>query len=325
MPEPLLKINGLSVAFSDRVGLHEVVSAVSLEVNRGEVLALVGESGSGKTVTALSCTRLLPSPPAHITEGSVIYRGQDLLQLPERELQNLRGGRIAYVFQEPSTALNPVFTAGYQIAEALRRHGIPGDERENIFSLLDSVGIRDCGRVSASYPHQLSGGQQQRVMLAIALACNPELLIADEPTTALDVTVQAQILKLLMSIQHDRGLTILLITHNLGIAANIADRIAVMYAGQVVECGPARQVVDAPAHPYTRALLQAVPRLKNGAQLLEGIPGTIPAGVAWPQGCRFHPRCSLMRDTCAIQSPPVAAVPGERISRCHFWSEVHTS
>jgi len=324
MHDPLLDIQDLRVAFHAGSKTWEAVSGVNLSINRGEVVALVGESGSGKTVTALTVTRLLPSPPVAYVRGRVLFDGQDTVTMSETDLRKLRGRRIAYVFQEPATALNPVFTNGFQIAEALKLHGINTSVSRKISELLESVGIPDPQRVARAYPHQISGGQQQRVMLAIALACEPDLLIADEPTTALDVTVQAQILDLLKTLQAARGMAVLLITHNLAIAAQLAQRVIVMYAGQNVESGSAIDILRSPRHPYTRALLHAVPRLRGQGQKLDGIPGQIPSGLAWPSGCRFHPRCSMSREKCSREPPISATVSDRQSSRCWFWPEVRS-
>jgi len=320
MPEPLLKIDSLNVGFRTAHGFVDAVSGVDLSLMPGETVALVGESGSGKTVTALSIAKLISGDAGATISGKIFFNGEDLLAMPEDRLQDFRGRRISYVFQEPATALNPVFTVQYQIDESLRLHRAKGHD---VKSLLLSVGIRDPERVARSYPHQLSGGQQQRIMLAMALACDPDLLIADEPTTALDVTVQAQILELLQRIKQERGLTLLLITHNLAIASRMADRICVMYAGQQVESGPTRDLLSRPAHPYTRALLEAVPRLRGGTSELRGIPGQISSGLhGHGEGCRFHTRCPLARPKCASSNPALAAVAQDRQSRCFFWPEV---
>ncbi|HMP89077.1 MAG TPA: ABC transporter ATP-binding protein [Kiritimatiellia bacterium] len=328
MPDSLLEIESLRVVFkSGRDGV-EAVSNVSLSVKSGEAVALVGESGSGKSVTALSIARLLPLDSIKTLDGSIRFEGQELLSQPDVCLRKIRGSRIAYVFQEPGAALNPVFTIGYQITEALKLHDRgAGNRRQKVSELLVSVGIADTARVSAAYPHQLSGGQQQRVMLAIALACEPALLIADEPTTALDVTVQSQILSLLKKIQKERGMSVILITHNLAIASGFARRMAVMYAGQIVETGTSEDLIKTPRHPYTRALLHAVPRLKGGARL-EGIPGQVPSSGQWAAGCRFHDRCAMARDNCRVQTPELVRVDGTEgtsFSRCLFWREVSGS
>lgn len=323
MSDVLLKIENLSVAF----GPVTAVTDVNLVLHHGEFVALVGESGSGKTVTALMVARLLGSPPVTRATGRILFRGEDVMAMPEDTLRSLRGSRIAYVFQEPATALNPVFTAGEQIGEALALHGkARGGRKDKIISLLEDVGIREPARVAGAYPHQLSGGQQQRVMLAMALACEPDLLIADEPTTALDVTVQAQILELLKRLQARHGMAVLFITHNLAIAAAMADRIAVMYAGQMVESGPARALVKTPRHPYTKALLEAVPKLEGVRGELHGIPGQIPSASSWPAGCRFHPRCPMVRDRCRSEAPEFVPVDDYgHGSRCFFAREMVAS
>jgi len=322
MSEPLIEIDKLCVAFRAGMQATEVVSSVSLTIEKGEVVSLVGESGSGKTVTALSIGKLLPAPSIAYMKGRILFDGRDLLAIPESDLRKIRGSRLAYVFQEPGTALNPVFTIGYQIMESLRLHDKAGGHQKQIVSLLESVGIDEANRVMASYPHQLSGGQQQRVMLAIALACKPDLLIADEPTTALDVTVQAQILDLLKAIQKERGMAVLLITHNLAIAASMAKRMYVMYAGQIVETGNSRELIQSPRHPYTRALLNAVPRLHGQNPTLDGIPGSIPSGGNWPAGCRFHPRCPMVKEPCKHGELMIDHVSETQSSRCLYWREL---
>lgn len=321
-PERLLEIDSLRIAFHAGDQPREAVSGASLAVHAGEVVALVGESGSGKTLTSLAVTGLLPRHAIAYVEGRILFKGCDMMNISESELRRMRGSRIAYVFQEAATALNPVLTAGYQITEALRMHMGGGRYGSRVEELLRLVGLEDAARIASSYPHQLSGGQQQRVMMAIALACDPDLLIADEPTTALDVTVQAQILDLLKKIQKERGMAVLLITHNLAIAGEMADRMYVMYAGQIVENGGAREMIRNPCHPYTRALLRAVPRLRGTAGQLEGIPGMIPSEGLWPTGCRFHPRCSMSRVKCNLEIPIMQKVSGARSSRCMYWREM---
>ena len=314
--DALLEIRDLTICFR---GGNEAVSAVCLEIKRGEVLALVGESGSGKTLTALSIGRLLPVHAIDHFRGAIHFAGEDLMAAPEDRLREIRGARIAYIFQEPGTALNPVFTAGYQIAEAIKLHRREEQHvTARVLQLLTDVGMRDPQRVADAYPHQLSGGQQQRVMIAMALACEPDLLIADEPTTALDVTVQAQILDLLKSLQQSHHMALMIITHNLAIAARMADRIAVMYAGQIVEAGPSGDVMKQPRHPYTRALLAAVPRLHGEKRVLSGIPGQIPSGTAWPSGCRFHPRCAIARDRCRNEKPDMYDAATNHKARCFY-------
>jgi oligopeptide/dipeptide ABC transporter ATP-binding protein len=318
MPDPLLQLSGVKVTFSSDLGQVCAADQVSFTVERGEVVALVGESGSGKSATALAVGGLLPEHAR--VEGSIRLGADELVGRTVSGWRGIRGRRIAYVFQEPATALNPVFTAGYQIAEALKAAGRRDRLEERISTLLQGVGLVDAARIAASYPHQLSGGQQQRVVMAMALAGEPELLIADEPTTALDVTVQAQILDLLAALQQSRGMAVLLITHNLAIAARLARRMVVMYAGQVVEEGPAKEMVRAPRHPYTRALLRAVPSLRGArdASALAGIPGQIPSPFALPAGCRFHPRCGQCVDRCRGQVPALIETGMGWRSRCLF-------
>ena len=292
------------------------VDGVSLEIGRGETVALVGESGCGKSVTALALARLAPSPPAVIAGGSIRFEGQDVLAMSDADLRRLRGARIAYVFQEPGASLNPVFRVGWQIAEALRLHRQGTSDGEEVIRLLGLVGMSDPERARRAYPHELSGGMQQRVMIAMALACRPALLVADEPTTALDVTIQAQIMNLLVSLQNELGMAMLLITHNLGLAAGAAGRVYVMYAGRIVETGPTRQVLLNPRHPYTRGLLAAVPSLEGTAAGLKGIPGTVPAANRLPPGCRFHPRCQQCRDICREREPELVATGAGQSARC---------
>ncbi len=311
----LLEIQDLQLDF----GPVRVVDGVSLNVEAGRTLALVGESGCGKSVTALSVTRLLPSPPVRYAGGSIRVAGREVLALREAELRNLRGGVVGYVFQDPGASLNPVQRIGTQIIESLRLHRPEKAREAEAVRLLKLVGIPAPDSRVRDYPHQLSGGMQQRAMIALALAGEPQLLIADEPTTALDVTIQAQIMDLLRELQRQLGMAILLITHNLGLVGDLADRVAVMYAGQIVETGPARDVLRAPQHPYTRALLNSVPELGRRRERLVTIPGQVPSPGQWPAGCRFAPRCPVARPGCA-QTPaellPLAAGPGE--VRCPF-------
>ena len=258
----LLEVQNLRITFATEEGAVKAVDDVSFSINNGEIVALVGESGSGKSVTALSLARLVPVPPARFEGGRMFFEGSDLLAMPREQLRQLRGGKIAYIFQEPSTSLNPVFRVRNQIAEAIHLHRSEvTDVKAEILRLLDLVGIRDPGRVMEAYPHQLSGGMQQRVMIAMAVACHPALLVADEPTTALDVTIQAQILELLRDLRQKLGMAILLITHNFAVVSNLADRVLVMYRGKIVEQGLAKEVLQNPQHPYTKALIACIPRL----------------------------------------------------------------
>jgi oligopeptide/dipeptide ABC transporter ATP-binding protein len=297
------------------------VDGVSLAISGGETAALVGESGCGKSATALALTKLLPQPPAFYAGGDILFRGRNVLAMAEAELRELRGKEIAYVFQEPAGSLNPVVRVDRQIAEALRLHRPEADACAEVLRLLDLVGIADAERKMKSYPHQLSGGQQQRVMIAMALAGRPKLLIADEPTTALDVTIQAQILELLASLQREFGMAILLITHNLGLVAHLARTLYVMYAGRIVESGPAAEVLRDPKHPYTRALMDAVPRLKWGGERLMGIEGMVPSLANLPSGCKFHPRCPKCRQLCREAEPAWEHISSSRGVRCHYWKD----
>ncbi len=316
MKAPLLEVEDLRVYFATGGAPARAVDGVSLALGRGEAVALVGESGCGKSVTALALARLAPSPPAVIAGGSIRFEDRDVLAMTDADLRELRGARIAYVFQEPGAALNPVVRVGRQVAEALRLHRPETAVGEEVVNLLRLVGLPDPERVRRAYPHELSGGMQQRAMIAMALACRPALLVADEPTTALDVTIQAQIMELLARLQQELGMALLLITHNLGLAAGFAGRIYVMYAGRIVETGPTGQVLTKPRHPYTRALLEAVPSLAGAPAGLRGIPGSVPAPDRMPAGCRFHPRCPQCRDLCRAREPELAEAGPGHAARC---------
>jgi oligopeptide/dipeptide ABC transporter ATP-binding protein len=318
---PLLTISELRVHFRTGAGLVRAVDGVSYEVRHGETLAVVGESGCGKSVTALSILRLLPSPPAELAGGSIRFNGRDLARLSLEELRALRGNRIAMIFQEPMTSLNPVFTIGDQIMESLTLHFGYGPEqaRREAAELLDLVGIPAPEARLDEYPHQLSGGMRQRVMIAIALACRPELLIADEPTTALDVTVQAQILELLRELQERLGMSVLLITHDLGVVAETAHRVVVMYAGRVVERARVRDLFATPRHPYTVGLFHSLPRVDQEDSELEPIEGSVPDALHPPPGCRFHPRCPFAMPICREQDPALNPRKApEHASACHY-------
>ena len=318
---PLLDVDDLTTYFFTRDGVVRAVDGVSFKVERGEVLAIVGESGCGKSVTSLSIMRLIASPPGRYVKGRVLFEGRDLLQLPEPEMRKIRGDAISMIFQEPMTSLNPVLTIGRQIAEALVLHR--GSSREQAaqrtVELLRLVRIPEAERRATQYPHELSGGMRQRVMIAMALACEPRLLIADEPTTALDVTIQAQILDLMLQLQRDTGMGMLFVTHNLGVVAEIAHRVAVMYAGRLVEDGPVREVFRNPRHPYTVGLLNSMPklgdatRMKKAGETLNAIPGMVPSLRNLPSGCSFAPRCSYATARCREDSPPL-----EEKARGHF-------
>ena len=317
---PLLEISDLHVSFAgDETRVTTAVQGVGLEIERGRTLGLVGESGSGKSVTALSIMRLLPKETAQI-QGRVTFDGRELLSLSERAMQDLRGNRMAMIFQEPMTSLNPSYTVGDQIGETLQRHrGMNRSEaRRHVITLLERVRIPSAAARVDEYPHKLSGGMRQRVMIAMALACEPVLLIADEPTTALDVTIQAQILDLLRTLQTESGTAILLITHDLGVVAEMADDVAVMYAGEIVERGPVADVLAAPEHPYTVGLLGSIPRLEVQRRRLSTIKGMVPNLTATFIGCRFAPRCPFAEDRCRSETQALRDVsPGRRrLSRC---------
>ena len=308
---PLLQVEGLRTWFDSDRGPIRAVDGVDFELEEGQTLGLVGESGSGKSVTALSVMRLVDET-GHIADSSrVLFDGRDLTRLSEREMESIRGNDLSMIFQEPMTSLNPVFTVADQIAEALRSHkGLGAKEaRTRAVQLLDVVGIPEAARRAKDYPHQMSGGMRQRVMIAIALACNPKLLIADEPTTALDVTIQAQILELMSDLREQFGMSILLITHDLGVVAEMCDHVAVMYGGRVVERGPVEEVFTSPQHPYTEALLQSIPLLgMTQSEPLRVIRGTVPSPLDWPRGCRFQPRCEYAFERCVEEHPPLFPV-----------------
>jgi oligopeptide/dipeptide ABC transporter ATP-binding protein len=317
-PMPLLKIHQLAIEFRDGDRVLRAVDGVSLSLEAGKTLCLVGESGCGKSLTALSIARLVPTPPARYAGGQILLEGRDVLAMSARELREIRGGVVSYVFQEPAASLNPVFRIGAQIKEMLKLHRPTAATDAEVTRLLKLVGIPAPESGARDYPHQLSGGMQQRVMIAMALASEPKLLVADEPTTALDVTIQAQILELLRDLQQRLGMAILLITHNLGIVGDMADRVAVMYAGQIVEEAPARELLSRPLHPYTRALLQSVPKLGADTQRLTAIPGTVPRLGDFPPGCRFAPRCAMAKPGCEVAVPELVEVEAMRIVRCPF-------
>jgi oligopeptide/dipeptide ABC transporter ATP-binding protein len=315
----LLEIRNLQLEFGSGPGAARAVDGLSLSLESGRTLCLVGESGSGKSVTALSIARLVPTPPARYAGGEILLEGRDVLKMSARQLRDIRGRVVSYIFQEPGASLNPVFRVGSQIKETLQYHRPGAATDAEVVRLLQLVGIPAPESRRKNYPHELSGGMQQRVMIAMALASHPKLLVADEPTTALDVTIQAQIIELLRDLRRQLGMAILLITHNLGIVGDLADEVAVMYAGQVVEHGPAREVLKQPLHPYTRALIQSVPEPGAALERLTAIPGTVPSPGAFPAGCRFHPRCPKAQPACLSQAPELAvAAPGRKV-RCPLW------
>ncbi|MCU4750862.1 ABC transporter ATP-binding protein [Halobacteria archaeon AArc-curdl1] len=312
----LLSVSDLCTYFQTDEGVVKAVDGVSFDVQSGETVAIVGESGSGKTVTSESITRLFKSPPGFIPEGSIEFDGEEVNDMTVEELRTLRGGRVSHIFQNPQGALNPVYTIGWQLREAIELHQevTKKEANEKAIELLTQVGIPEASARLGDYPHQLSGGMKQRVMIAIALACEPDLLIADEPTTALDVTIQAQILKLLKSLQEERDMAILFITHDLGVVAEVADRVVVMYAGKVMERGPVMEIFETPSHPYTRALLECLPSKGN----LGGIPGSLPSPIDPPDGCRFASRCVFAQDECleGPQPPAYEAGTADHVVSC---------
>ena len=325
----LLQVANLRTWFDTDSGTARAVDGVSFELRKGETLGIVGESGCGKTVTSLSIMGLVPDPPGRIVEGSSIrLDGRELVGMPHGELRRLRGNEMAMIFQEPMTSLNPVYTVGDQIREALRQHrGLGRAEARRVgVDLLREVGISDPDQRFDEYPHQLSGGMRQRVMIAMALSCEPDLLIADEPTTALDVTIQAQILELLAAAQRAKGMALLLITHDLGVVAEVCDRVLVMYAGQVVETGTVRRIFETPRHPYTQGLLDSLPGRAAGRRRLRPIEGTVPSATEWPAGCRFRDRCPHAWERCAASPPPLIGIEGAGSgahSRCWLEEEPH--
>ncbi|MEM8590431.1 MAG: ABC transporter ATP-binding protein [Pseudomonadota bacterium] len=315
--EPLLKVDGLTVEFATLRHRLKVLEDVSLTVHPGEIVGLVGESGSGKSVTAMSVMGLLPDI-ARVAGGSIGFDGAELTGLSRKAMREMRGRDMAMIFQEPMTSLNPVHTVSFQIGEVLVEHfgATPAQAHAKAVELMAAVGIPDAARRALDYPHQLSGGMRQRVMIAMAVACQPKLLLADEPTTALDVTIQAQILDLMRSLRDQFNMAILMITHDLGVIAQMAERVVVMYAGQVVEEGTAAQIFDQPAHPYTRLLIRSIPSARHKSARLDAIPGSTPSAHAFPQGCRFHPRCPEAVDRCRTETQALHALPEGRSSRC---------
>jgi oligopeptide/dipeptide ABC transporter ATP-binding protein len=317
----LLEVKGLKTHFFSDEGVSPAVDGVDLRVHKGETLGIVGESGCGKSVTALSIMRLIPDPPGRITAGEILLEGQNLLELSADQMRRVRGNRISMIFQEPMTSLNPVYTIGNQIAEAIRLHQklSPGDALDRSLEMLKLVGIPAPERRVNEYPHQLSGGMRQRAMIAMALSCNPALLIADEPTTALDVTIQAQILDLMGDLKAELSTAIILITHDLGVIAESAARVVVMYAGKVVEEADVIRIFEAPLHPYTAGLLQSIPRIdqrKTKKERLVEIKGVVPTPSRLPSGCAFHPRCPEAMEICSREAPQLKAAADGHQVRC---------
>jgi len=324
MSDPLMDVEGLQVEFRTEEGVVKAVDGLSYGLRKGEILAVLGESGSGKTVHARAILRILDSPPAFVTGGEVSLDGTELFPLDEDEMVDIRGARIAMLFQDPHTALDPVYTVGGQMIELLRlRQGLSKREaKAEALDLLKRVGIPSAEERLKAYPHQLSGGIAQRVMVAMAVALDPDVLLADEPTSSLDVTVQAQVLELLKSLVADSDMSMVLITHNLAVAVAMADRIAVMYAGQLVEIGPAREVYAKPAHPYTAALLRSIPDINVREERLPAIKGAPPNLLHLPGGCPFNPRCEYATEICLREMPPLESIGDEHASACWHWEEV---
>ncbi len=324
MSIPILSLRGLRTTFATPLGSFSAIDGIDLDLFEGETLCLVGESGCGKSVTALSILRLLPEPPARIEAGEVRYRGTDLLRLPLEEMRHLRGNRIAMIFQEPMTSLNPVFTVGNQIEEVLQVHTEQSrsERRERVTELLELVGIPSPAERAGDYPHQLSGGMRQRVMIAMALSCDPKLLLADEPTTALDVTIQAQVLEVMARLSRELGTAVIVITHNLGVVARYADRVNVMYGGRIVEMGPATAIYHEPQHAYTLGLLESVPRLDVREGRLIPIEGSPPDLTNLPPGCSFAPRCRFATDQCRNERPELVEVAPDHRAACWHHDEV---
>ncbi len=318
----ILEVKGVSVSFNTEEGQARAVQNVSFNIKKGKTFALVGESGSGKSVTALSIMGLVPMPPGRILQGEIFFQGQDLLKYSDKKMRTIRGNKIAMIFQEPMTSLNPVYTVGYQIVEAIQQHQNIGTETawSKVVEMLGKVGIPDAEERVDQYPHEMSGGMRQRVMIAMAASCEPELLIADEPTTALDVTTQAQILNLLDDIQKQENMSILLITHDLGVVAERADEIGVMYASRIAEKASAEEIFTEPMHPYTRGLLKSLPKLGIKEKRLSTIPGTVPNPVEFPTGCKFHPRCPLGHNDlrCRSEEPELREVSENRYVACWY-------
>ncbi|MEW2290046.1 ABC transporter ATP-binding protein [Streptomyces sp. NPDC047841] len=319
----LLDVRDLHVEFHTRDGVAHAVNGVGYAVDAGQTLAVLGESGSGKSVTAQAVMGILDTPPGRITRGRILFQGRDLLTLKGEERRRIRGTGMAMIFQDALSALNPVMTVGDQLGEmfVVHRGASRKDARARAVELMERVRIPAAAQRVRDYPHQFSGGMRQRIMIAMALALEPALIIADEPTTALDVTVQAQVMDLLADLRREYRMGLILITHDLGVVADVADRIAVMYAGRIVESAPVHDLYKAPAHPYTRGLLDSIPRLGHKGRQLYAIKGLPPNLTHIPPGCSFHPRCPLARDVCRTEEPPLYEVSGERGSACHFWRE----
>lgn len=320
MSKKLLEVSDLKTHFFTDDGVVKAVDGVSFSIKEGETFGLVGESGCGKSVTALSIIRLIPDPPGKIVDGKVYLGGEDLVKKSEKEMQKVRGNKISMIFQEPMTSLDPVFTIGSELMEVIQLHQDLDKEeaRKKAIEMLKVVGIPEPEKRIEEYPHQLSGGMRQRAMIAMALSCNPQLLIADEPTTALDVTIQAQILRLMDKLKEDFSAAVLLITHDLGVIAETCENVAVMYAGEIVEYGSVEDIFENPLHPYTAGLNKAIPRLDTDTERLQIIEGNVPNLIDLPPGCKFHPRCPYAMDICAKEEPPLKKREGNHLSRCYL-------
>jgi oligopeptide/dipeptide ABC transporter ATP-binding protein len=320
LPEPLLQVENLRTYFKTPRGIVKAVDGVNFRVSKGETRAIVGESGCGKSMTALSLLQLVPEPAGYIESGKILFEGNDLLDLTWEQMRAVRGKDIAMIFQEPMTSLNPVYTIGYQLNEVMLMHGKGAAEATaRAIELLGRIGLKDPQQALRQYPHELSGGMRQRVMIAMALANRPKLLVADEPTTALDVTVQAQILALIRELQQETGMSVLLITHDLGIVAEVADQVSVMYAGQVVEDASTRDLFKDPRHPYTRGLFASLPARNRRGQDLATLEGTVPDAANWPKGCRFEERCEYRFEACKDIAPKEKPADSDRPVRCHLY------
>ncbi len=322
--EPILKIKDLKVYFDLDEGLVKAVDGVDLEMEKGTTLAIVGESGCGKSVTCMSILRLIPSPPGRIAGGEIYYKGKNLVEVTDREMEAIRGNDISMIFQEPMTSLNPVFSVGDQIKEAIMLHQKKGNDeaRELSIDILEKVGIPSPHIRIDDYPHQMSGGMKQRVMIAMALSCNPEILIADEPTTALDVTIQAQILDLMKSLQDEFGMSIMMITHDMGIVASIASHVAIMYASRIIEYGSVDNIFSNPRHPYTLGLFTSLPVAGARKDNLYVIPGNVPNPLAFPEGCTFWPRCIFADDKCRTEEPALEEIAPGHTAACHYKGKI---
>ncbi|RCW48653.1 MULTISPECIES: ABC transporter ATP-binding protein [unclassified Halanaerobium] len=318
--EILLEVKNLKTSFFTYEGEVKALEDVSFVVNKGETLGLVGETGSGKSVTALSIMKLIPDPPGKILSGEINFNGENLIKKTEKEMQDIRGNQISMIFQDPMNSLNPVFDVGTQIKQVIKKHQRKSSRmaKKIALEMFKKVGLPDPEHIMGKYPHELSGGMQQRVMIATALSCHPQLLIADEPTTALDVTIQAQILKLIKNLRDEMSSSMLLITHDLGVVARVCDRVAVMYAGNIVEYAPVKKLFKNPSHPYTEGLLKAIPRRESRGEKLKIIKGKVPNLITPPSGCRFHPRCEYKMDVCSSTIPPRKYIDENHYVKCHL-------